>query len=488
MIPFRDLIVTDRTSETPVYLQITNAITTGIRRGQLRSGLKLPGSREMASILNVHRKTLQNSYDELMAQGWIEITPRKGTFVVKDLPDVKPVRFASSEKPERYPERVLFAFNESSFARFPASNPQESANLILDDGFPDIRLAPVGLLMREYRSLSRLHAFRKYYRYGGARGPSNLLEALSAFLSDTRGLPVAEKNILVTRGAQMGIFIAARLLVRQGDHVVIGEPGYFGAALTLQQAGAVVHRVPVDEQGIDVGSIESLCARRKIRAVYVIPHHHYPTTVTLVPERRIRLLELAARRRFAIIEDDYDYDFHYSRSPVLPMASLDTRGNVIYIGTLTKTFVPSIRIGFMVAPANFIDAAANIRRSLDWQGDSLLEVAIGELYRNGTIGRHIKKSVKLYRERRDYFCARLKDEIGEHVSFKVPEGGMSVWVKLTDCDLKKVAERASKEGLTMGNGTLYNTAGKEYNATRMGFASLTLKEQDKVIEIVRRCL
>jgi len=222
--------------------------------------------------------------------------------------------------------------------------------------------------------------------------------------------------------------------------------------------------------------------------VYVIPHHHYPTTETLTPDGRIRLLELAARHRFAIIEDDYDYDFDYGSGPILPMASLDHHGNVIYVGTLTKTLVPAIRIGFMVAPQNFIEAASHLRRGIDWQGDSMMEVAIAELYKNGTIARHIKKSVKLYRERRDNFCSQLRDKIGRYVSFKVPNGGMAVWAAFNDVDLKEISIVAAKKGLAMGDGTLFNTGTKNYNSTRLGFASLSLGEQEKALDILKESI
>lgn len=285
----------------------------------------------------------------------------------------------------------------------------------------------------------------------------------------------------------MGIYLAARLLVNPGDHVIVGEPGYFGATLTLQQVGATINRVPVDENGIDVDAIEALCKKKKIRLLYVIPHHHHPTTVTLTPERRIRLLELAASYKIAIIEDDYDYDFHYTSYPVMPMASLDHHGNVIYIGTLSKTLVPAIRIGFMVAPENFIRAASGLRRWIDRQGDTLMEVALAELYKNGTVNRHIKKVVKLYRERRDCFCELLKDKIGDKISFKIPEGGMSVWTKF-NVDLKRVAERAGAKGLAMSDGTIYNGPNVNYNASRLGFASLNFKEQERAIEILSRSM
>lgn len=472
----------------PVYLQITNAVMYNIRRGYLRSGMKLPGARELSLQLNVHRKTLQNAYEELMAQGWVEIIPRRGTFVVKNLPEVKPIKLSLAESLNNYPDKTLFTFDEKNLIRYPFSNHQESKNLTIDDGFPDIRLAPTQLLLRELRRLTKLNAFRKYYKYGGPKGPTYLLETLAVFLSETRGLPISSKNLMITRGAQMGIYLTIKLLIKTGDNVVVGEPSYFNANFTFKQAGASINKVPVDDFGIDVNAIETLCRKKKIRLVYVIPHHHYPTTATLIPERRIQLLELAAKYKFAIIEDDYDYDFHYNSSPVLPMASLDYHGNVIYIGTLTKTLVPSIRIGFIVAPENFIHAVSNLRRSIDWQGDTMTEMAIAELYKNGTIGSHIKKSVKLYHERRDFFCKQLKEKIGSHITFKIPDGGMSVWTKFNNVDLKLIAEKVAKKGLIIGNGVIHNSVTKNYNATRLGFASLNFKEQEKAIEILKKVI
>ncbi len=487
MISLKELIVIDKSADTAIYLQITNSIINNIRRGQLRRGLKLLGSRELATLLNVHRKTMLAAYDELQAQGWIEMLPRKGTFVVQNLPEIKPKKIKQNEILKRYPSQTIFSFDDERVISFSPSRFNPTANLMINDGFPDNRLAPTELFLRELRSLTRQRAFKKYYSYGSTQGPAPLLETLSPFLNDTRGLPISFNNILITKGAQMGIYLAARLLVSPGDHVIVGEPGYFGATLTLQQVGATINRVPVDENGIDVDAIEVLCKKKKIRLLYVIPHHHHPTTVTLTPERRIRLLELAASYKFAIIEDDYDYDFHYTSYPVMPMASLDHHGNVIYIGTLSKTLVPAIRIGFMVAPENFIRAASGMRRWIDRQGDTLMEVALAELYKNGTVNRHIKKVVKLYRERRDSFCELLKDKIGDKISFKIPEGGMSVWTKF-NVDLKRVAEKAGAKGLAMSDGAIYNGPNINYNASRLGFASLNFKEQERAIEILSRSM
>ena len=417
------LIGIDKKAKTPVYLQVTYAIIQAIHRGQLRKGLQLPGARQIAQLLGVNRLTVTAAFRELELQGWIEVRPQKGAFIKVHLPGLSPEKLGAGSAVLRLPAKPGFTYEEKKILPYHTHEFPPAGKLVLNDGFPDARLAPIEELVRSIRSLSRLSINKKYLAYGGEQGTYFLRETLATFLNDTRGLSITPENILITKGAQMGLYIASSLLLKPWQDVLVGTPGYARANRTFQLAGARVNYIRMDEDGIDLASVERLCKSKTVRMVYVIPHHHHPTTVTLAPERRIHLLELAARYKFAIIEDDYDYDFHYAGRPMMPMASIDRNGNVIYVGTLTKALAPAIRVGFMVAPERFIRSAISLRRAIDSQGDSLIENAIAELYKDGTIGRHIKKSVKLYKERRDHFCALLHREIGDHIAFKIPEGG-----------------------------------------------------------------
>ncbi|HEY5825291.1 MAG TPA: PLP-dependent aminotransferase family protein, partial [Cyclobacteriaceae bacterium] len=424
---FKELIVIDVSSSVPVFLQITNAFIQNINLGRFRKGLKLPGSRELGDLLQINRMTAVAAYQELEAQGWIETLPRKGTFVKVNQALLSPEKIRTKPAAFIPPQKTGFSYEAKQIIAAKASDLPPSGKIILHDGgFPDVRLAPIEDLGRRIRSLSRLASNKKFLMFGNAQGTLLLRETLAAFLCDTRGLSITADNILITKGAQMGIYITSSLLFNQKEEIIVGTPGYAGANSTFLQAGAKLNPVPVKEDGIDVDEIEKICRRKKIKAVYVIPHHHHPTTVTLTPEKRIKLLELATRFKFAIIEDDYDYDFQYAGKPMMPMASLDRNGNVIYIGTLTKSLAPAIRLGFIVAPAEFIRSATYLRKYIDSHGDSLIENAIAEMFKDGTISRHLKKSITLYRDRRDHFCDLLQRELGRHISFKIPEGGMLV--------------------------------------------------------------
>lgn len=476
-------ISVDRELNTPVFQQVSSGLLKLIRTGELSVGTKLPATRQMAFFFNLHRKTVQMALDELSAQGWLEIVPRRGTFVSGKLPEFIPNKKIPYRLADKYPPKTNYELGDTILKNFTRSNFQSSGKLIVAEGFPDVRLTPMQLFLREFRSVGKRGSFNKYFQYGDPQGTLYLREVLSEFLNETRAMPIRPENILITRGAQMGLYVAARTLINPGDEVVVADPGFVIATLTLQSVGGVINKIHADDEGLNIDLLEQLCQKKKIRLVYTIPHHHQPTTATLSPERRIRLLELADKYNFAIIEDDYDYDFHYQSNPVVPLASLDHSGNVIYLGTLTKTLAPSIRIGFLVAPKNFIEEAVAIRRSIDFQGDSILEVTIAELYKSGVISSHIKKAVKTYRERRDHFCHLLNTKLGDYVSFKIPEGGLCVWTQFHDIDMKKLTKYADRNGLLMNDGTIYNTT-QSFNYTRLGFSTLNIEEQEKAVDIL----
>jgi len=397
MLPYQTLILIDRAAAMPVYQQVSNRFVGLIQEGRIQPGVFLPGTRELAAMLHLHRKTVVAAYDELARQDWIETIPRRGVRVSPSLPEIKPRSFRPGGGAEAYKGNTGFTFAHR-LTQSPPIVPSARHRLIINDGFPDVRESPLPQLLRECRRLSLTKAYTQRLMYGLSSGSERLREALAVHLAASRGLAIGQENVLVTRGAQMSIYLAAALVIRPGDKVVVGMSNYRYADLVFEQLGATLVRVPVDEQGIDVQAVSSLCRRSKVRMLYVVPHHHHPTTVTLSAERRMQLLELIRDQNLAVIEDDYDYDFHYASGPILPLASGDHGGNVLYLGSMTKSLALSIRIGFLVAPPVFIREASGFRRLMDLRGDNLIEEALAVLLDNGDIDRHLKKTNKLFKE------------------------------------------------------------------------------------------
>ena len=211
--------------------------------------------------------------------------------------------------------------------------------------------------------------------------------------------------------------------------------------------------------------------------MYVTPHHQYPTTVTLSPTRRLALLELARRQRIAILEDDYDHEFHYDGRPVLPLASDDPDGDVVYVGTLSKILAPGLRLAFVVAPPPVIARLAIERALIDRQGDAVLECAVAELIEDGEIERHARRTRRIYHARRDAFCAGVERELGGAVSFRRPPGGMALWATVApgiDVDLWR--RRAIERGVYFMIGRQFTLDASAVPAVRLGFALLDERE------------
>lgn len=483
MLPYKSLIQIDRDAAVTLYIQVCNSFISLITDGTLQPSDLLPSSRILAELIGINRNTVKLAYEELISQGWAESIERKGVFVLSSLPILSKTKIPEANK-NKAPQEAFIWTNKFKTS-IPSKNLQKNI-LTIDDGFPDVRLAPIDQLMREYRSISRKFYGKNFLKYGSSKGSEHLRESICNYLSNTRGLVVAPENILITKGSQMGIYLAAQLLLQPADHIAVGISNYLCADETFRQTGANLLRIPIDDNGMDIDHLEELLQHKKIKAVYIIPHHHCPTTVTMSMERRLKLLKLAKEYRFAIIEDDYDFDFHYDNKPYVPLASIDHNQNVIYIGSVTKTFAPALRIGFMVGPPAFVDAAAALRELIDRQGDTVLEEAFALMFDNGEMDRYFRKSLKIYKQRRNVFCELLKTDFSEEITFKIPEGGLAVWSTFDKkIDLIKMSEAALKKGLFIDDGIFYKNESFSTNGLRMGFASLAENEMAEALKILK---
>jgi GntR family transcriptional regulator/MocR family aminotransferase len=356
--------------------------------------------------------------------------------------------------------------------------------MYVNDGVSDGRLAPVNEIAVLYRKLSNKKSTINHLGYGTTYGNSALRETLVHYLNETRGLKITIDNIIITRGSQMGMFLASQLLISNNEYIIVGDTNYSSSDSTFEFAGAKLLRVKVDDNGLDTNAIEALCKKHNVKAIYTTSHHHHPTTVTLSAERRIHLLNLAKTYKFAIIEDDYDYDFHYNHAPILPLASHDKNGNVIYVGSVCKTVAPVYRIGYLIAPKDFVDECAKLRRFIDRQGDALLELAFSSFIKDGSLDRHINKVMKIYKARRDLFCKLLKEELNDYLSFEIPKGGMAIWATLNKkYSWETVTKIALQQKLVISEWQRYDMANKKHNAIRIGFAAYN---EDEFYEFVKR--
>ncbi|MGE8600278.1 MAG: PLP-dependent aminotransferase family protein [Acinetobacter calcoaceticus] len=459
----------DEREEKTVFLKLTNLISQEILSGRLVQGTMLPGSRSLSKELGINRKTVQAVYEELEAQGWLVTRPRKGTFVADILPE-KQLKIES--------------VNERKINDKPTI--QEAALYPHNDGVPDPRLIPYELFSRAYRHALIKITQNQYMGYGNPQGMIELRQALQKMLSMERFMSVAEDEICIVRGSQMGIFLASRALPNRQGVIVVEELYYPSAFKAFQSNGFQVVSVKLNEQGIVIEDLERILQEHSVAAIYTTPHHQYPTTVTMPMSRRLQLLELSKKWGFYIIEDDYDHEFHYDSRPMPPLASLPHSELVIHVGSLSKVFAPGIRLGYIVASASVIQSITEDILLIDRQGNNITELALADLMQRGEIKRHIRKMKKIYQLRRDHALTEFSRVFSGDVQIQPPAGGMALWVKFQKSFTKEQALKLDE--LNMDTEHKFRQDDSSNRCIRFGFAALSEKEITSLIEKLNEVL
>lgn len=464
-----------------MFARVAAEISASIRRGSLRPGDRVPSTRALAAELGVNRNTVVAAYDELTAQGFLTTRGARGTVVSMELPDRAVARAPIG--PAGIPARPAFPLRVVEPLPSLAGGPGTLYHLSV--GVPDTRLVDGAMLARAYRRVLGSRTGRQGLDYGSPYGVERLRVAIAALLRTTRGIPATSDNILIVRGSQMALDVSTRLLVRPGETVAVEELGYRAAWRAFEEAGARIAPIRIDEHGLVVDGLAGVAPR----AVYVTPHHQYPTTVLLSQARRIALLDRARRERFAVLEDDYDHEFHYDGRPVAPLAAADPHGSVIYLGTLSKILAPGLRLGFVAAPAKVIEKLARLRAAMDRHGDQILESAVAELIEDGELLRHTRKMRRIYEGRRDALVRALRAQLGGVLAFDLPAGGITLWARVArDVPLEPWLERARARGVEVASARHFAVDGKARPFLRLAFARYDERELADAVRRLRDAL
>ncbi|MET0376119.1 MAG: PLP-dependent aminotransferase family protein [Rhizorhabdus sp.] len=471
----------DSAKNVPVYMQLIAAIVRDIERGRLPAGTYLPGSRQLAAELGVNRKTVVLAFEELIAQGWLSSAGTRGTMVSPSFPDPLKRTLASPTAPRQdaAPQYRVLPVPARPLA-LPAGT-----GLKLDEGAPDGRLFPANVLAQAYRKAIQRASAANRLQYRDPLGSLVLRKSIAEMLRSQRGLTIGHEEICITRGSQNGLFLAAQILLAPGDVVIVEALTHEPAMAAFRALGARIVPVPLDRDGIDVEAVEAACRGQRVRAIFLTPHHQFPTTVALRPERRLRLLQLARQFGFAIIEDDYDHEFHFTSQPLLPMAAY-APDQVIYLGSLSKLLLPALRVGYVVAPRPVMNALAHAVSLTDGMGNRLTEDATAEIIGNGELRRHARKVRQIYSQRRLSFADELRKRFGNRIDFEVPDGGLAFWLRFPEVDLDKMEANARNTGLRFASSRSFMADEHAERGLRIGFASLDEGEAFSAIAALAR--
>ena len=479
----------EQPGSTPTFARIADAISSDIARGRIGPGFRLPGARSLAVRLGVHRNTVAKAYRELQAQGWIETRRASGSVVSARMPTQRPR--GGKSRPGGNTAYRLAPLSDPRFGEVlssPAVGQSASeVRYLLTGGRPDPRLFPAELLARAYRRVLRSDG-QRLLDYGSAFGDTRLRRALATMLRERRGLSLGPDGLLVTRGSQMALYLVFGALLEPGDRVAIERLGYPPAWSSMRAFGAELHPFEVDSSGLDVDALIAAHRTTPLRAVYITPHHQYPNGAVLSPGRRARLLDFAQAEGVAVVEDDYDYEYHYEGRPVLPLASRDPGGAVIYIGSLSKVLSPGLRVGYVAAPQALLERLARMRLHIDRQGALSTEAALAELMEEGEIQRHVLRTRRIYEGRRDAFVEALRLRLGDRLRFEVPAGGIAMWLQAPGTDVPAWAERARARGVGIVSGHVCDYMGGHRDHLRVGFARHDEQELHEAVRLLASAL
>lgn len=386
---------------------------------RLRAGTELPSTRRVATAYGIARNTVIAAYDLLVAEGYV-VTRAGAKAVVADVAS-RPA--ARGPRPDD--GRLRAGWQAPGWS---------SAVSASDAWMPGFRLGVPDHRQVAFDVWRRLLARAFHPRHGGAfgyqppHGRPRLREAIAGHVSFARAVACRAQDVVVTSGARQAFDLLARLLVVPGETTVaVEDPGYPTVRGTMTDAGARVVAVPVDEEGLRVDLLPA-----DTRIVYVTPSHQYPTGVAMSLARRRALLDFAREQDALVIEDDYDGEFRYGSRPLDALQTLDRDGRVVYVGTFSKSLFPSLRIGYVVAPAWLRDALAAAKEHADSCGNAQLEDALADFILEGHLARHVRRMRRVYAGRRAALMDMLHGPLSRWFLPIASEAGIHVAARFRD--------------------------------------------------------
>jgi GntR family transcriptional regulator/MocR family aminotransferase len=415
----------DLRSPHTLQAQIVEQFHDLIRGGVLHSGSAVPSSRELSAQLHVSRNTVVEAYDKLVKEGYLHTQRTLGTFVANSVPEDTIAASAQTlvcDTPSRQPAADLPLPHTGR--GLPGLHKPGDPALLYD--FALGRTDPQSFPEKIWRRLildCLGGAPARMSEYNDPAGLLELRQLITNFLGPARRMVVSPEQVIVVAGCQQGLNLAAHLFLGSGACVVIEAPCYRGAAFLFESYGATLLPVPVDELGIDVGRLPL----QPIKLVYVTPSHQFPTGATLPLDRRIALLEWAAKVGAYILEVDYDADFRYEDSPLPSLHALDRHRCVIYMSSFSHSIGPGLRLGYVVVPRELIRAATTIKALIDNGLPWLEQATLAQFIRDGSLVNHLKRIRHTYRSRRDILIRALHSHFGD-VQISGAESGIHlVW-------------------------------------------------------------
>lgn len=460
----------DISRKDPLYMQLYDYIRNEIQSGKIPPLSKLPSQRKLAEHLKVSRNTIDAAYQQLLAEGYIQTEERKGFFVV----EIKNEPFLSSNKG-----------NNTVWMESQSTDIKEPPSIRYDFKHGDVDL--IHFPYEIWRKLTNqvLYSDQSHLLLNGdPQGEISLRRFIAQYLYQSRGVRCSAEHIVIGAGTQ---YIIGLLCCMIGRHISYGleEPGFHRVRFVLKDYGAEIKPIPLDEKGICITELR----KSGVKAAYVTPSHQFPFGTVMPISRRMELIEWAREENGFIIEDDYDGEFRYQGKPIPSLQGLDNHGNVIYVGTFSKSLIPSVRLSYMVLPPSLL-ALYKERFILYKQTVSRLhQHTLGLFMENGHWERHINKVRNIYKKRHAALLSAIKNIMGEKVQVIGAEAGLHVLLEPNNhMSEEELIASAEKEGVKVYPVSIYyeNPPANQSAKVLLGFSGLSENQIQEGITLLQR--
>jgi 2-aminoadipate transaminase len=476
---------------TPLYRQIQCEVTEKIKSGQLGPGTKLPSVRDLAKRLDVSLITVVQAYDALAVDGLVQPIVGRGTFVV-DREAAAHTTHANQNGHASNVEADGAEWQTSLpiYLRAPRVSAMQSMlrparrrELIsLASGAPDPTLFPIRALGRSWRRAMAIEDPRSL-QYGTPQGDLDLRAWIAAYCADI-GIEASADDVMVTSGSQQAIDLVARTFVGPGDYVLLESPTFLTALDVFEGRGARLLAIPMDANGARPEVVSALIERFKPRVLYTIPTAQNPTGATMSDDRRRRIAALARHHDLLVIEDDTCSEFTYEGEPPRSLKSYDAGGHVVFIKSFSKTLIPGLRVGCVVANGSLMARLVEAKSIVDRFTSPLIQRTLWRYLSAPQYWRNLQKAKDVYRQRRDVALNSLETFLPKGVSWTHPDAGFNLWINLPErISAIDAFDAGIAEGVVCGFGDLFLAHTPPPSGLRISFAD---RPEPVLVEGIRR--
>ncbi|PMC35891.1 GntR family transcriptional regulator [Bacillus sp. UMB0899] len=465
-----------KSSSVPLHVQITTYMKNKMVSGEWTIGTKLPSQRTLALQFNVNRSTVVTALEELVAEGLLESKIGSGTRVINNTWSL-----IASAPPPDWISYVQSGIHEPNMNIIQTINKSEANPNIIRLGTGE--LSPE--LLPNKQTLQLLQTDREdilSLGYEEPKGSFALRQTISYYLKK-KGISVSPASILIVSGALQALQLISIGLLKRGSVIFHEIPSYLNSVHVFQSAGMNLLGIPMDKEGVKYDSIGRLKRQHNAALLYTIPSFHNPTGILMSEERRKQLLDVCKQAALPIIEDDVYSELWFDYPPPNPLKAIESQGNVLYIGSVSKSLSPGLRIGWVVGPEPVIDRLADIKMQTDYGSSSISQYVVHKWIQSGLYEQYLTQVRENLKQRRDYTVNLLHTYFSDFATWEIPKGGFYIWLHLkSGVSTRKLFDAALQEGILLNPGSVYDKYDQEH--LRISYSYASLEELEKGLRLL----